>query len=123
MDKCDHPLVPIEQNLATVLDISLPNDNTCLGVPNNKWTIGSPQSECRDEYGYRYGSTIGMTYISYTQARRCPPGEKVRNFGKEPGGLLGGLRTDSLSRVLESRICIVFSKPAAINWPHGDQTA
>ena len=35
----------------------------------------------------------------------------------------GGLRTDTLSRVFESRTSTSLPKLATRNWPHGDQLA
>ena len=63
-----------------------------------------------------------FTYIQQ-QASRHPLGEKAREPRKESDRGPGGLRTDILSRVLESCTSIIFLIPTAINWPHGDQTA
>ena len=42
-------------------------------------------------------------------------------MGKQSHKSLGGLRTDTLSRVFESRSCILILEQTATNWPHGDQ--
>ena len=64
---------------------------------------------------------MGSLRGSKVHASRQPSGEKARNPGVDLIRLVGGLRSDSLSRVVESQISTLSPKQAAMDWPHGDQ--
>jgi len=63
-DKCDCPLVTVEHDLGNihVADVNHPDDNACLGIPNNKATFARKFPGYRDEYEYEYGTAWVLSH-------------------------------------------------------------